>query len=121
MLYNVVLVFAVQKGESAICVHIFSLYGFPPHLGPLEKEMATHSSILAWKIPRTEKPGGAIVHGVTKSQTRLNMLVYYYTTEGWEFCKGEMRRSMLGKSLEYEAGWPERIWIFQKTTLKREE
>ena len=25
---------------------------------PLEKEMATHSSILAWKIPRTEKPGG---------------------------------------------------------------
>ena len=26
--------------------------------GPLEKEMATHSSILAWRIPWTEKPGG---------------------------------------------------------------
>ena len=25
---------------------------------PLEKEMATHSSTLAWKIPRTEEPGG---------------------------------------------------------------
>ena len=25
---------------------------------PLEKEMATHSSILAWKIPWTEKPSG---------------------------------------------------------------
>ena len=25
---------------------------------PLEKEMATHSSILAWRIPGTEKPGG---------------------------------------------------------------
>ena len=25
---------------------------------PLEKEMATRSSILAWRIPRTEKPGG---------------------------------------------------------------
>ena len=25
---------------------------------PLEKEMATHSSILAWKIPWMEKPGG---------------------------------------------------------------
>ena len=25
---------------------------------PLEKEMATHSNILAWKIPRTEEPGG---------------------------------------------------------------
>ena len=25
---------------------------------PLEKEMATHSSILAWRIPRTEEPSG---------------------------------------------------------------
>ena len=25
---------------------------------PLEKEMATHSSILAWRIPWTEQPGG---------------------------------------------------------------
>ena len=25
---------------------------------PLEKEMATHSSILAWKIPQTEEPSG---------------------------------------------------------------
>ena len=33
---------------------------------PLEKEMRTHSSILAWKIP------WAIVHGATKCQTRLS-------------------------------------------------
>ena len=25
---------------------------------PLEKEMASHSSILAWEIPKTEEPGG---------------------------------------------------------------
>ena len=31
-----------------------------------EKEMATHSSILAWEIPWTEEPGGATVHGVAK-------------------------------------------------------
>ena len=31
---------------------------------PLEKEMANHSSILAWKIPWTEKP---CVHGVAES------------------------------------------------------
>ena len=31
---------------------------------PLEKEMATHSSILAWEIPCTEEP---TAHGVTKS------------------------------------------------------
>ena len=28
-----------------------------PFLGPLEVEMATHSSILAWRIPWTEEPG----------------------------------------------------------------
>ena len=27
---------------------------------PLEKEMATHSSILAWRIPWTEEPGGLL-------------------------------------------------------------
>ena len=30
---------------------------------PLEKEMATHSSILAWRIPRTEEPGGLLSMG----------------------------------------------------------
>ena len=34
-----------------------------------EKEMATHSSILAWRIPGTEEPGWAAIHGVTQSQT----------------------------------------------------
>ena len=35
--------------------------------------METHSSILAWKIPWTEEPGGATVHGVSKSHTQLSM------------------------------------------------
>ena len=34
---------------------------------PLEKQLATHSSILAWRIPWTEEPGGVL--GVTKGQT----------------------------------------------------
>ena len=32
--------------------------GFLGHEDPLEKAMATHFVILAWKIPQTEKPGG---------------------------------------------------------------
>ena len=36
---------------------------------PLEKEMATHSSILAWRIPWTEEPGRLPVHGIAKSRT----------------------------------------------------
>jgi len=46
-----------------------------PSLGqedPLEKEMATPSSIIAWKIPWTEEPGGLQSMGSQKSQTRLS-------------------------------------------------
>ena len=36
---------------------------------PLEKEMATHSSILAQEIPRTEEPGGHSPRGCKESDT----------------------------------------------------
>ena len=36
---------------------------------PLEKEVATHSSILAWRIPWIEEPGGLSSMGSQKSQT----------------------------------------------------
>ena len=39
---------------------------------PLEEGMATHSSILAWRIPRDRGAWWAAVHGVTKNQTRLS-------------------------------------------------
>ena len=39
---------------------------------PLEKEMATCSSILAWRIPWAEEPGRLQSMGVTKSQTQLS-------------------------------------------------
>ena len=37
--------------------------------GPLEKGTATHSSILAWRIPRTKRAWQTTVHGVAKSRT----------------------------------------------------
>ena len=38
----------------------FKRCGFDPWVGkiPLEEGMATHSSILAWRVPWTEEPGG---------------------------------------------------------------
>ena len=42
--------------------------------GLLEKEMATHSSILAWRIPVDRGAWRATVHGVSKSQTQLKWL-----------------------------------------------
>ena len=44
-----------------------------PGLGdPLEKEMANHASILAWKITRTEEPGGLQCMGSQKRQAELS-------------------------------------------------
>ena len=42
---------------------------------PLEKEMAIHSSTLAWKIPWMEE---ATVHWVAKSQTRLSDFTFTF-------------------------------------------
>ena len=39
---------------------------------PLGEEMATHSSILAWKIPWTEEPGGLQSMGLQKSRSGLS-------------------------------------------------
>ena len=44
----------------------------------LEKEMATHSSTLAWKIPWMEELGAATVHGVAKSQARLSDFTFTF-------------------------------------------
>ena len=41
---------------------------------PLEEVIATHSSILAWRIPMDRGAWQDIVHSVTKSQTRLKQL-----------------------------------------------
>ena len=43
---------------------------------PLEKKMATHSSILTWRIPWTEESGGLQSMGVTKSQTLTKQLTH---------------------------------------------
>ena len=43
------------------------------HEEPLERGIVTHSSIFAWIVPWTEKPGRLLtVQGVAKSQTGLN-------------------------------------------------
>ena len=50
-----------------------------PSLGrkdPLEKEMTTHCSILAWEIPWTEEPGSLQSMG-SQSQTRLSDFTFF--------------------------------------------
>ena len=56
-----------------------------PSLGwedPLEKSMATHSSILAWRISTDRGAWQAKIHGVTKSQTQWKRLSTYTHATG---------------------------------------
>ena len=46
---------------------------------PLEKGMATHSSILAWRIPMDRGAWWATVHGITKSGTGLSDFTHTHT------------------------------------------
>ena len=45
---------------------------------PLEKEMATHSSVLAWEIPWTEEPGGCSPWGLWESDTTERLHFHFH-------------------------------------------
>ena len=54
---------------------------------PLEEGMATHSSILAWRIPLDRGTWWVTVHGVAKSQTQLSDLATkQQPIEGFQWC-----------------------------------
>ena len=55
---------------------------------PLEKEKAIHSSVLAWKIPRTEERGGAAVHGLARVEHDLTATKFSQSLDGWKGVKG---------------------------------
>ena len=54
----------VAKSQTPLSDFTFSC-----HFHALEKEMATHSSVLAWRIPGTGEPGGLPLWGRTESDT----------------------------------------------------
>ena len=49
-------------------------FTFTFHFHALEKEMAPHSSVLAWRIPGTGGAWWAAVYGIAQSRTRLKRL-----------------------------------------------
>ena len=61
-------VYGVAKSRTRL-----SNFPFTFHFHALEKEMATHSSVLAWRIPGTGEPGGLPSMGL-HSRTRLKRL-----------------------------------------------
>ena len=61
-------VHGVTQSQTRLSDFIFTF-----HFHALEKEMATHSSVLAWRIPGTRGPGGLPSMG-SQSRTRLKRL-----------------------------------------------
>ena len=59
-------VHGVAKSWGRLSGFIFTF-----HFHALEKEMATHSSVLAWRIPWSREPGGLPAMGVAQSRTWL--------------------------------------------------
>ena len=64
---------AVVHGVAKSQIRL-SDFTFTFHFHASEKEMATHSSILAWRIPGMGEPWWAAVYGVAQSQTQLKRL-----------------------------------------------
>ena len=59
-------VYGVSKSQTRLRDFTFTF-----HFHALEKELATHSSILAWRIPGTGEPVRLPSNGVAQSRTRL--------------------------------------------------
>ena len=66
---------------------------------PLEKEMATHSSILAWEIPRTEDPGSLQSMGSQRVRHNWATSLSFTLSAKWCLCflmKGNLTKIELG-------------------------
>ena len=123
LLHNIVLVSAVQLSESAMSIHTSSSSWIPLphpiHLGHhrapswgscavlhMEKAVATHSSVLAWKIPGTEEPGRLQSVGSLRVghdwATSLSLFTFMHWRRKWQptpvFLPGESqgRGSLVG-------------------------
>ena len=98
---------------------------------PLEKEMATHSSILAWRIPWTEEPGGLQSTGSQRVGHDWVTLLTYFVVRNLPINAGDVRDtdsipgsgrspggghgnippySCLENPMDREAWWPAHQW-----------
>ena len=78
--------------------------------------MATHSSVLAWRIPGTGEPGAAI-YGVAQSRTRLKRLSSSSSRDHSQ----DMRFSVLKPGRPRQTGTKEHSIVFRNGIVKRND
>ena len=73
-----------MKEDSSYISYLLSLQ--------VEKEMSTHSSTLAWKIPRTEEPGRLQSVGLKESD--MTGLLHYHYKTAWQRTKASEKHNI---------------------------
>ena len=69
-------------------------FTFTFHFHALEKEMATHSSVLAWRIPGTGKPGGLPSMGSHRVGHDWSDLAAVAVASSKDYCKGSLEEQV---------------------------
>ena len=80
---------------------------------PLEKEMATHSSTLAWGIPWTEEPGRLQSTGRKESDTTEQLHLSHFDFDGFPNSHAWMWE------LDHKEGWVPKNWCFWTVMLEK--
>ena len=106
-------VYGVTKSRTRL-----SNFTFTFHFHALEKEMATHSSVLAWRIPGTGEPGGLPSMGSHKkwlsSSSSSSMSNPVMCSTAWEY----LVRNFYQSSWSEKANWTLRPVLSKKTANK---
>ena len=86
---------------------------------PLEKEMATHSSILPWETPRTEEPGRLQTTGSQKGWTPLREKDTKHETTWQDILAKLIHRLGTTLKLEWNRSWKGAIGFNDQRSLGR--
>ena len=88
-------------------------FTFTFHFHALEKEVATHSSVLAWRIPGTGEPGGLLSMGLHRVGHDWSDLAVAVAACVYGFSRGHVWMW----ELDCEEGWALKNWCFWTVVL----
>ena len=104
-------VHGVAKSQTRL-----SNFPFTFHFHALEKEMATHSSVLAWTIPGTGEPGGCCLWGCTESDTTEQLPFHFSLSRIGEGNGNPLQCSCLENPRDGGAWWASVYGVAQSQT-----
>ena len=86
------------------------------HFHALEKEMASHSSVLAWRIPGTGEPGGLPSMGMHRVGHDWRDLAAAYSADGWDAPKTAVPAASFGQQKEPDCSPQQHLTTYHTTS-----